>query len=395
MIAALALAADLRTLTLSDWSEARVRGDTGQPIAFDLTTAPNATLALATPRWHLSLAYQPYLGVTDLESTSPGAIYLNTASLNVGWHNRTVALGLTETGSYGIQNTSQLLIQAPAAGMQQTVSSGVPISNIEYAGSITNATLVYTPSPYWQLALRGGFFANGGVRAVDQQSIAFQHGPTAEVTLTHTVSREDAVFFRANGVRTETVPAPCFGLEGITTGDCQPDSYIGTAVAGLRRAFSPTTVGSFGVGAGVIRARIGPQFLYQTTPFPVVTASYEYTFIRDEHRVVFRADANVSPFIDTRDGAVDDRAQLTGTGTWTLGKLSLTGSFGAATTLVVVEIEPSTILFATSRLDDHLTKNLMVSFGLSYFWESQEGADVISSAIASLSMTVTTLPWRF
>jgi hypothetical protein len=395
MIVALALAADLRTLQIGDYSETRLRVDSGPIVGVDATTAPFATLAMAAPRWRLSLSYQPYVGVTDIEAPKPEAIYYNSGVFNAAWWNRTVSLGVSETATYGKLNTSSLLSQQAAPGMAQQVNNGIPIGEVSYAGSISSANVTYTPTRYWTFDARGGYSAYGGLTQTDRAVLAFQRGPTADLQVTHSFTPEDAAFVRLDGTRTETLVGPCFGEETIIAGDCAPDSYIASAIVGVRRAMSPTTQLSIGGGAGLVRARLNPDIIYHTTYYPVLAASYEYRFVREEHRVVFRADADIAPFVDTRTGAVDDRAQLTGTGTWILGKYTASGYFGVAQTIEKVEIQPTTIVFATARLDDHLTRNVMLTLSLSYFFQHQDGVDDISSAIAEAGITVMTSPWRF
>jgi hypothetical protein len=399
MIAALALIADLRTLQLVDWTEARVRADSGQNVAFDLTTSPTATMAIRGHTWELVLTEAPFFALPDLEASVSPTI-LETATLELGWHSRDVQVSLSESGSYGSENTANLRVPVAQAGMAQQVVNGVQAQTLYYASSLTNLAMSYSPSRRWRYSLRGSYFAYGGVREIDRQTIAFQHGEAAEASVAYGFSRRDATFLQLDGTRSETNTGPCFtDLTGVTGTTCAPDSYIGTALVGLRHALSPVSDASVGVGAGVVRARLGPQYLYETTYYPQASATYEYRLTLEHRRTVARVDAELTPTIDVRDGAVDDRAQLTGTMTWLSGRLTLSGAFGGARSVGVSMVEPSTVVFASVRADQRLDRHFVLSFGLSYFWQSQDnptgGESVISSAMASLAITASTLPWRF
>jgi hypothetical protein len=420
MIAALALVADLRTLQLVDWTEARVRADSGQNVAFDLTTSPTATLAIRGHTWELVLTEAPFFALPDLEASVAPTI-LETAALELAWHSRDVQLSLTESGTYGTENTTNLRIPPATPGMAQTVVSGVSAQTLYYASTLTTLAIGYTPSRRWRYSLRGSYFAYGGVREIDRETIAFQHGEAAEASVAYSFSHRDATFLQLDGTRSETNTGPCFAQEtGTTTANpttaanqlCAPDSYIGTALVGLRHALSPASDASLAVGAGIVRARLGPpdlappptdpnylNYFYHTTYYPQASATYEYRLTLEHRRTVVRVDAELTPTVDVRDGAVDNRAQLTGTMTWLSGRLTLSGAFGAARSVGVSMEEPSTIVFASARADRRLDRHFVVSFGLSYFWQNQDnptgGESVISSAMASLSITASTLPWRF
>ncbi len=415
MLPALALVADLRTLQLVDWSEARLRVDSvpgsGQTAAFDLTTSPSATLGIRSRVWQLTLTYAPFLSLPDLEQgigQNNEPLVLQTAALTADWHNRHLDLSLSENASYGQENTSNLLIGQAQPGMPQPITSGATITEIGYASSLTTLATSYAPTRDWRFGLRAGYFAFGGVgtfKAGDtevpsSQIIAFQHGPTGEASVNYGVTRRLSTFLQVDGVRTETEPGPCFAQEDMTTGTCAPDSYIAGALVGVRHVFSPVSDGSIAAGAGVVRARLAPEDTYATTYYPEADATYEYRLSASRHRVVLRVDAGLSPTIDTRDGAVDNRAQATGIFTLLSGDFTLSNSFGVARSVGNAEILPSTIFFVTSRADYRLERHFVLSFGLSFFWQSQDradagGEDIISSGIASVAITADSLPIRF
>jgi hypothetical protein len=398
MIAALPVAADIRTLELMDTTEARVRGGTGEQAAFDLSTIPSATLLWAGHHWQLTASYAPYFTATNIVPPPVAVELLQTGTLATSWRGRFSSLTLSESGSYGTENTAYLTIPAPTtAGSQQVVNGSQP-GFIQFAQSTSTLAGTYARSLRWGFSATANYLVYGGLDTAGREVIPFQHGPSADARVTYAFSHVDGVFVDANYWMIDTAEGPCL-VPGVALTTCAPDGLMGSLTLGLRHSFSRATDAALAAGASVVRSRVDPTFLYTMGYYPAAIATYEHRFGLEARPSLLRFDAQLGPVVDIRSGAVDNRAQLSGTLTWFDRLRVVTGGFGAAHSLGDVLEPPSTIFFLTSQLDYHVTRRLTLSLQASYYWQYQEdaapGTSVLSSAIVTLMATVATLPLRF
>jgi hypothetical protein len=405
MIAALVLAAELGTLQLADWTEVRARATTGLPVGLDVTLSPSVKLAVTAPRWQLSLGNAFFLSLPDLEEPPVQWAAWDTGMFEAAWRDRFVRLSVTENATYGLLNTVDLLFQARLSGMAQPIVNGVPGGLIEYGNSLSALLLEYSPAARWHFSSRVAYWVYGGIRPIDRSQIAFQRTASAQLTTSYVVSRLDTGSFEVDGWRNETESGPCLAgdltqaMQG-TQATCAPDSFATGALLRLRHSFSPLSDLSLAGGSTFVRARIRPDDVYSRTVYPSAVVTYEYRLLHEGRKASLRLDGQLAPGIDFRNGGVNQRAQLTGTATWLAGRFTFTNAFGVARSFGSSEFLPSSIVFATARGDYQLKKNLFLSGTLSYYWEYQDASpavpsSVLSTGIASVALTATTLPWRF
>jgi hypothetical protein len=398
MIPALLLAADLRTLHLSATTEARLRVTNGLPPGYDWTVGAGAGVEVRGRAWQLDATYTPFVQFADLEQPPHSPFYYQTAIATVAWHNRFVRLALAETGSLGTRNTTDFVVQQGLPGMAQTYSNLAAPKTITYAQSLTTLSVEYNPTRRWRFGAQASYSLYGGLGADARRYIAFQYGPLASAVVSYRITHQDGVFVRADGAQTTSLRGPCLVPTNPPQLSCEPDNIIANGIVGWQHTFSTTSEAAIGAGIGVSRARLQPTLPHDTTYYPEATATYEYHVARTHDRRTVRLDASVGPIVDLRSGTVDDRVQATGTMTWSSDPITLSEVFGAARSLGSAQERPSSLLFATSRVDYRLGKNAMLTGAVGYLWQDQEGVGggvVASSVLASVGATVFTSPTRF
>jgi hypothetical protein len=419
MIPALALAAYAGVLDLSDQTGAIARGTFGQPVGIDLVTQPVADMNLTDRRWTFEARYAPYVYVGDMERllerlpTSPNLLLLQNGTLAAAWHDRFVRLSLREEGGYGQENTTYLALPVDTTPSTTVVKAPpVPpalqllpnqLSTINLVSSRTTLASDLRISRPLSLSTDVGYYVYGGADTASMQVVPRQRGPFADAIASYVLTPREALVFRASGASSQALPAPCEILTPLVApaangpgATCAPDDTIANVTAGMAYTLSRTSNASFGLGAGMLHARLSPSDPYTTVAFPTGLATYQYQSGLEHRRTTLHLDASVGPTIDPRSGTSDYRAQGNLALARTDGWLTASESVGVTHSLVSLAFAPSiTFLITTTTLALRVNPYTSLTAAFNYMLQQEEGFAVTSTVVASLGILVHASPMRF
>jgi hypothetical protein len=149
-----------------------------------LETIPSARLTIAGRVSSLALAYEPRLGLTNLEN-GLDPYYLNNGSVSLNRRWRTFQLTLDQSASYGTLNLSTPLL--PATG---TLASNALLQNqLLYEATTTSLTSLLTVRRWiWRTTL--SYSLSGGATYRDRlNGLPLLSTPRAETVVDHAASR--------------------------------------------------------------------------------------------------------------------------------------------------------------------------------------------------------------
>jgi hypothetical protein len=169
----------------------------------------------------------------------------------------------------------------------------------------------------------------------------------------------------------------------------------GTAVVGWQKRFSRATSGSLAAGLAATASRLTSDVDYVTNAYPYAAVSFEY-LLGQPNRLTLRVDAQTSPTVDSRTGALTYSAAVT-------SSLHMTFRGGATTAIAAGVLQtiassverPSTSAFGTLTTGYPIGKRVTIDASASAAWQDQLGVGSAATYTVFVGATVRALPLRF
>lgn len=399
------------TLDLADRTEARARSAPGQTAAADLATTPSARLAGRSRHWDESIRYAPTFTLRELQRGLNPEI-LQDAGVAVAWHGRRVRLGVSQDGTYGLQNFSYLGPAAATSGAAPAPGT-TPIQlltaprSVTYGSSRTALRTDLLVTRRLSMFATVGYDLSGGLTADARTVIPFQRGPRAEMEAEQRITLVDSLATHVAASESDFAVGPCLSdvvaskAIGASTGTINPSTPTGTLAScapqiGIARASERwrrrlSRFSEIGVGAGlsVTRARRDPANAFTVTPYPLGEAHYQRTEGVGGRRTVLRLDAQLLPLVDVRSGTLDYRVQGSAAYSIDIERVVVSSLLGFGQTIDATRIRPATVLRGEVELDYRVTRQLTTGCAVRYVWQTQPPYDALSAVVALAQVT-----WR-
>lgn len=412
-------------------------------IASDFSTLATGRLALNGRQWSLSLSYTPSLTIPDVEQGFPATQpphqpeVLQGATVTAAWHNRSVQLSLSESGSFGsayywaaltanaqaaatgaLGATGQMAGGQPPSGGQsqgqatmpgQTgtstaattpqaatqPTSGLQPEFLTFASSNTSASATTRIGTKLGAGIFGGYTLNGGVTSAARLQVPEQYGPNAGLFLSYVPSRHDAWTTSVNAQELVTLgvcPPP-------QPGHCDERVPSAGATENLRHDFSPVT--TLSLSAGAITAVLEGTTLQESAVLIVASGLLSYRFGGPAHSDMVGLSVGLVPTVDVRTGLPMDLLLTTASLSLSLSRttrLTVTAAeqqsvpywapAGGAQS-AWIEPYPFTSLTGTVDVRTRLDRQRTLGIGSQLFWEHQSPYGAIVSATESVSLMLT------
>jgi hypothetical protein len=400
MIAAAVLAADIAgTLELGDTSEVRVRSTpalgssgvtapgTAPARGIDFFTRPDVHLTATDRRWDYSVLYAASFIAPDLEAGFTPQL-LQLGSVRLGWHDRTVSLGVQQDGTYGIENSAYLVpTTTPTPGQPTAPQAAAAASAITYGYSRSTLT---TGVKFERRTLGTAtveYLVSGGLDTPSQIVMPQLHGPRATASVDHTLAPTDHLITGVSAQQADFAPGPCINTTDPPGSTCQMTDQLAQLTEALRHRLSrsETFSGSLGVAASAVRYHPDAPFVLGV--FPVVDTSYTRTFDRGGTLALF---ARVAPYLDIITGSVLSTAQGEVRLIYPVGP-QLTLHLAASASQGLPVSDPAAVMAARGELGMNylVSKRVDVSFGERWLWQENQGAlGSLATAYGYLAVTV-------
>lgn len=417
------------TADLSDHQEVRgrVTGSSGQSAALglDFLNAPSARLRIYDRRWDATLGYSPSITVPDVQLGVTAQVSHNGVAA-VSWRERRVLLTLTESGSYGQQNSAFLTTPATqAAGTAAGAGTGAapptptPVGGAAAGGTVAPGAVQLLPAPTtlllgssrttfgaqlrvahrWQASTALSYALSGGLDAASRVTLPLQKGPRAEASVEYAASHVDALVTAASATKLDFSTGACPVAPGAAAPPagvlCSPEDELVQATESWRRRLTRSSNVSVGVGGSLVRSRLQPSDPTRTFAYPVGEVSYEYATSIETHPTRIRVDGIVAPVVDVRSGATDYRAQGAVTITLPIRRTTFRGVFAATRSVYTIQVEAASLVRADGEVEYRVSPLLSVGGGLRYAWQQQGVGGAFSTGIAFLQATVRAPLLRF
>jgi hypothetical protein len=416
-------------------------------LAADASLAVSARLRVSDRRWDWLLSYSPSFGVTDLELSPAAPVLSNAGTLGVVWHDRSVRLSLSESGSIA-RETIANLYATPVAGqtapgstttppggtttppggttMQPggtttqpstavgqngtTNTTAVPTQSFWYMSSNTTGSLSVRASPRLLFSLFGGFSLSGNLENTTQinQIYPEQYGPSASATMFYTSSLRDTFVTSASGQNTTTLNPVCVTPTagtlptGTTATTCgRQDVPLISLQQSARHALSDAASigGSVGLSGTIYQLNTGSAWGI----LPTFGINFLQRLSRDLHDPrganegsSFRAAVELDPTINVFTGAPSSRLQVTSTFTNRLSSLFVFAYNIAATKTVDfphADQSPLTLISGAVDLRIRVSKLIALSLGIQAFWQDQLNVGTLPTPSMPAPANTATSSW--
>lgn len=393
------------TLNLSDQTEVRVRSSQGvvpNP-ALDLANTATGRVNLTDRLWTFSLAYSANLLEADAE-LAPAPSLLQLGHLGATWADRTVTLGIAEDGTYGLLNSAANgpIPTLPTTTMQTQVTTAPPQGvQLLAAPAIIHFGASRTALSATNRLGRGETFSalveyimQGGLDSSSQAVMPFTQGPRFSADLAEALSGRHTLDVRLTLQRGETASSPCSplipqDLIPQPTQPCAPVTSIEQAAATWRYRLSRQTELSAGAGVAAVQLRLqDTQPGFDSTVFPIGSASLAHSVPIGRAATTFRLDLAVGPFLNYLSGTVDQRAQATGSITVPTHDVTYSGSLGATQSIASAFMEPSTSLQLAIGAEYSASPLVGLGGGVRYAWQQEQDVGTFSVAMIYAALTL-------
>jgi hypothetical protein len=379
-------------------------------IGLDVFTQPTTRVRLFDRQWTFEAAYAPSFTFPDLElGFTPSILHLG--DLHIGWADRFVSVGLTQSITYGQLNSAFFVptsMQQPIPGQPPMIAATpVPVS-VDYIGSRSAGNVTVRLGRRSLLSMSGEYDVYGGTNAVSRLTVPQQYGPRANVTYSYLLSRRDQLLTTALFQSTNFLGLQCLPPDGnpAATFACSPESRIVQGQETYRHRVARNIDFAAGMGLAASVSRLQNDQPFVTTYYPtgegVLTVAFarpsEEVFGRPPHQPEDRAAvvastlrlaARVAPLVDIRTGKVSNAVVTEGalvvpvsnlvafqTGAGFLQYVP-TGSVGAVT------------LFHTeAEVDFVADSDVTFSIGERGIWQQQNGFGTFVSTYGFVAATV-------
>jgi hypothetical protein len=312
-------------------------------------------------------------------------LVLQSASSGQAWHDRSVRINVTETGSYGHVSAAVPYQLTPAGtstmqpGMPTQMMPGQPAmmpgqsgtstatllsrqGSIDFGSADGNAAIAWLASRATSLSLFGGFGLAGGLSSDARLVIAQQYGPRAGAYVSTSLSRSDAIVTTISGHDTLT-SGPCTIVEPTSPNAlCREEVPVVQVAEGLRHRISRTAM--LGVDGGVAATVAPTPGLNELVIVPTVRASLSDSWgLRGTSS--YSVTAAMTPTVDIRTGLPSNRAQVNASYSELLMPrvtLNLTG--GLAQSLPFPAADPFPLTSLTGGVEARIRLDRQVDLGL-------------------------------
>nr|WP_225937495.1 exopolysaccharide export protein EpsX [Myxococcus sp. RHSTA-1-4] len=299
-------------------------------VAGDTDIVPTLGLEVRDGNTSLLVDYAPRISVREI-TVQPRTEIQHVGRLAGSWRpERGLSLRLSEElvlGSVNLLTTDVLPLPDPGSGDPdgplRPPDGGGPLQPLPEADTVyflSSATTLTADTTWlgrrWRLSGSTGFNISGGLDGPAREAVPMQYGPRVDVSLSRVLTRQSAI--------TTTVSMT---NSRFSTG---ANATVVTLTEAWGQRLSRRTSLEAGAGVSVVRAVEAPEETEPgaepaPAPEPTLGLLPNLTF-GVGHRIPSRtADffgqlgVRVTPFVDRLTGRVYPRADLTGTGTWTLG----------------------------------------------------------------------------
>jgi hypothetical protein len=366
MLAALALAADLRTtLHLGDRTDVRWRFyDCGGPcVGLDLTTTPAARLDVASRRTTLSVSYAPMFTWREPLRTAPdGDLYgvrftgpnrnveqLQAGSLTLFHATRRLALGLFQDASFGDMNYTYLTPTSQTPGfVPPTPHPLLPPGQTQtllYGATRSAASFGWTTSEHTRTSAFAQYSASGGLDARSKLIVPLVSAARGELAFDARVAKRWWLETRGGPGASNSTPRPCNPETGgpqlpadqLPPGTqfpyptCAPVVVTGELREVVRWQASRKVTASLSGGVVVTAVKLKPKLTpdtprpeedYRVRPNPDVRLDVSWALAATglQARSIVELRARLSPVIDFRFALPDPRAEIGAAWTRTRGR---------------------------------------------------------------------------
>jgi len=369
----------------------------------DLLDVPTVHLELKQHSWDTTMGYTAFAIIPDLETGQPIPQILQTASIGEVWHDRTIRIGIFESGQYGGENSAYLSSpSSPVTSASLTPGAPAPVTGtpgvqalanpatLHFGSSRTDLTSQVTVSRRWVETNLIEYAVQGGTDAASRAILPVVYGPRAEATVRYSASRIDAAETSVSGAHSDSTSGACFPalINPLPAGSiCEPTGDTLQATETWRHHFTRQSEAWLGAGPAVVAARLRPSSAYEDAVYPAVLAGFQYKRSVEHVRTVLRFDAQIAPLVDVRSGIVDDRAQGILTLQVPLRDVNVLGGLSATRSVASLLSQPVSAVRGSVEVEVKLDPELSVGAGVRYAWQEQTGFGAFSSGLAFIQAT--------
>jgi hypothetical protein len=298
-------------------------------LAADASTSLAARLRLRTRQWDYSLGVTGSASATDME-VQVQPLFVAGANAAEGWHDRTVRLALTESGTYGLisgavpyQQTaagSTMMPTQPGMTGQPTMPGqgtmqGQPATqgttalfaqqtNLTVGSFDAGGSLSWRASRRTTMALSGGYSLSGGLDPQSRLVLPEGFRPHGGLSASTILSRHDAMSLSLSASDTVT-RGLCTLFAPNVSGECREEIPSAGVSASVRHSIS--TTGAVSVSGGASATVAATPGLNELVIVPTGSVAVSNTLGRRTYALT----ATFSPTVDIRTGLPSNRAMLT------------------------------------------------------------------------------------
>ncbi|HVU03811.1 MAG TPA: hypothetical protein VHE30_18760 [Polyangiaceae bacterium] len=329
------------TFGVGDRTEVRARSVLDGPPAFDVETAPYATLSLNGRRSTVTLSYTPRFSLFDVTVDRQFAVS-NAARLAFGWSaTERLRLQLAASGAVGSDLAAQSfrspstvgapVVAPPATGAPNSPSpTGAPVVAPTFAPAApvidvlsyrADAGASYAFSRRTHGDVLAGYGGGRGLDAPSRAVVGEYYGPSGFGGVTHSVTRQDAL---ATRVRASYTYSSVFGSDYLEVTPSETWSH----------SFSLRTSGLLGAGASYLRTHPTRTSPLATGVYPYAEGALQHVIpLSLEDRLTFRAATRLSVQYDPVLNAASPQASGVLASTWGSARYGVIATVEAVTTL--------------------------------------------------------------
>ncbi len=426
MLPAAVVAADtMGTLDLLDRTEFRLRttqevdappglpADTATVVGYDLFTQPTINARLFDRRWDFRLSYAPSFTLPDLElGFTPMILQLGVAS--VGWHDRFVTVGFTQSTSYGELNGAYIAptaAQEPIPGQPPVITAAPAPTTIDFLDTRTAGALGLRLDRRDRITASAEYYVTGGTNAASRLVVPEEYGPRANATYEYLASRRDQLLTTALFQGADFLGLQCLPADGNAAAlfPCSPQSRILQGGEALRHRITRTATVSAGAGMAASWSRLQTAGAFQTTFYPTAEALLSLDFDRPSEEVfgtpaasaagaseggqivasTLRLSGSLAPLVDIRTGNVYNALAVEGSLVVPAStRVAFQASGGFLQYLPTGSPGAVTLAHTEAEIDYAVDPYVILALGERGIWQEQIGFGAFVSSYGYVAVTL-------
>jgi hypothetical protein len=396
-------------------------------LAADAATTLMARVNLRLHRWDYALGVTGSMSATDLEEQVV-PVFVAGANAAQAWHDRSVRVAFTESGSYGVLSaavpyqqtaaTSTTMPTQPGMTGQPTMTgqpgamqgqTGAPGTTalLGQGGTLTvgsfdaGGSLGWRASTRTAFAVSGGYSLSGGLDAASRSVLPQGYGPHASLTESTILSRSETMSLSLSGSDSVAVGL-CTLFAPNANGECREEVPSAGLTASLRHRISAT--GAVSAGVGVSATVAATPGLNELVIVPTGSVSVSNTVGRRAYALT----TSFAPTVDIRTGLPSNRVVVTASLTDRFAPRSTLGTAFSLTQSLpfpAADPFPLTSFSGTVEAKFAVDRRATVGFGLQGYLQHQSqagptvgapgGPEWGASEIAYVSVTANTPTLHF